>query len=420
MSKKYCIIYKNAVVREIVALSPAAKVPQVVTNKLQARAAESLNNPNINLGIIDWPGYEIALSITLPDGSEIMADGKLNGNLMISHLELALNKQGERSDFGLVEIGKKAAAVATSNKPRPTPAATQDYIEVIDTNELAIMDEFGEKIEALGAMMPPELRPILIRYVETSVDTSNFSYAQKLAVANNIFTTRTRIGHDGFYYFVSNENLRMSWGYGLLNKIARYMDKINGGSGHVEFIEEIPTADEIKKYGGGGTLVKLRMLSSSARKNHHEIVKQYQETFRTFVAITGNIETAKSMTDELYPHVKNQAGVVGYGSAKSAPHGWTLHDQATKLCMKNLIKRNFNMPGRNDWALITGGEIGNMNDDEYAKFLLENEEFLGYRKLGNSELNKIAASQKNAKDSETDYGEHQANIELMRGPEHDG
>ena len=180
------------------------------------------------------------------------------------------------------------------------------------------------------------------------------------------------------------------------------MDVKNGGSGLVEFIPMVPTPEEIKRLGGG-YIVKVRMVSNSLKKNHYEAIDQYTKTFKEFMAMTGSIEFAEKKANELHGDPSERQllpGVIGYGKATSAPNGWTLHDKAMKLAMKNLIKFNFQMPGRTDWPLITGGTIGAMSESEYTQFLLKHGEFLEYKNVGNDELNKLALADKSNSESD--------------------
>ena len=536
--KKYALIFGEKLSREITLMSDAAKAPArggawVATNKLKARQLESLLNPNINLILGQWEGYELALVVDIPEGSEIIASGAIDTKLLKSNLLKALNKEGKPADFGirpivrhskpeaepqavqpppveskqkhkskttinimvdnktlcfysdilefkeLLPIVKQGAsgydgetrtwggytvqsATSTAKKngagllddnkyvivketltQAPPPAdnayqskpytppqdePTPDELAVVDAEHVIIFDEFGEKIAGLGSMIPdPRLKDVLIRHVETSIDTRAFSYAQKLAVANNMFCTRTRIGPDGFYYFVSNGNLQQSWGYGLLIKIAKYMDRKAGGNGMVRFDEEAITASE-REQNGGGMIVKIRLVADSMTKSHRETVKSYIETFREFFEMTEDKEFSTEQAKYLHPNTASRAGVVGYGRATTAPNGWTLHDQATKLAMKNLIKRNFAMPGRTDWPLITGGTIGNMTDHEYTDFLIEHGEFLDFKNVGDTELNQLADTSKKytenkaKQDAMTDeerQAHNQNNIDAVRGAEGD-
>ena len=120
--KKYALIFNEALSREITLMSDAAKAPArggawVATNKLKARQLESLLNPNINLILGQWEGYELALVVDIPEGSEIIASGAIDTKLLKSNLLKALNKEGKPADFGIRPIVRHSKPEAEPQAP---------------------------------------------------------------------------------------------------------------------------------------------------------------------------------------------------------------------------------------------------------------------------------------------------------------
>lgn len=149
---KYCLVYKGKVIKDIVLLSEAAKAPRrgggwVADKKLATRAKESESNPNLKLKTVRVDGYEMGIEIAIPEGSEITKGGQINGELMKSHVLVALNKLGEPMDFGIEDIN------GNGKQPQPQKKFTQNT-EVISIATESGLLKFYTDVLAWGDFLP--------------------------------------------------------------------------------------------------------------------------------------------------------------------------------------------------------------------------------------------------------------------------
>jgi len=421
MTNKYGLMQNSKVTHEIIPIPPLDKTRTrgggwVAVKKLNSRAEESLLSNDMRLIAGSADGYTVALIIDFVEGgataTEIAAGNYAN---IMPRLLALLNKPGEAPDF---EIIKK---VTKGNGKQATPK-TDELLVLDDAEIIEAIDGEESDITISDLVLDPRLKAVLINQINSIVpDAKDMSEAHKITIANNMVYTRCPIiGQDGFYYYPDKGKVVIVWGYGLLLKVARYMDKVGGGNGQVEFREESLTDDELKmlNVNDGDTAVKLRMLSSSNRKEHHQAMLEFNETVRDWVNCGASFKEALEEAKLFYPHINNAVGVVGYGVFRKGGYShksWTTYDMAKKYALKNLIKTNFSMPTKQDWAAIAEGTISQMNDTQFAEFLAERGEFLKYKGVGTRELN-LLASGDNPEPSNLTQTER---VNLMRGVEGD-
>jgi hypothetical protein len=433
---KYCFLFdvngKLKPVYEIVPISEAAKAMNaasrgggtVATKKLLARAGESLASSDMHLISVELGGYTTALKIKVVKGGQTDKEIKANPNANRSEKLLSLiNKDGKPPDFQLKRIVPQPESAKSNHCQQPPPQDTALAVKGVVDGEIMELIETNEMAASL--IIDPRLKDYLIGHINNIVpNANNMSIDQKITIANNMVITRCPIiGWNGFYYFVSKGKVSVSEGYGLLQKIARYMDRLHGGSGQIEFIEETPTDEEVDKLklNEGDVAVKLRMVSSSGIREHHQAVKEMNETAKSFVDMGASFSEALEEAKKLYPHAIKHVGVTGCGVWRKGGNihqSWTPYDMAKKYALKQLIKNNFSMPSKGDWEAMAEGHIANMTDEQFIKFLAKRGDYLKYKNVGMDELNTLASADVPNPKIEAMSLEERTN--LLRGEEENG